>query len=592
MRKILIAFSLALNVLVLTSMAILWLTGGLWIAAPDNTDTPAVSGLFTPVAERLVQHGRWFTDRDRRIVMLRGGNLALPDSRWAPGKGVDNGTTPRLLAEQGFNGVRLLAFFSELMPEPGVIDPAYLERLRDAVAGYREAGVHVLLDFHQDEFGAKVGLRGFPDWATFSGGHVAQELPFPAGYFSDPAVQVAFDNFWGNNPVPGTDKGVQDLYIEGLVEVARVFRDEPAMLGIDVMNEPFPGSRCNQPDPSKADCPELEEELLGPFYDRMGMAIAAVAPELIVFVEPFMLQGALGLPINTPTPGRAPGRGLSYHNYGTLADIRRRVDRYALAAAERMDAAIINTEWGFTNDPEIWTAQAEEFDEHLISWLAWARGPFTPLIDPSLPASGNDNREATLRALARPYPKATAGTPEVLSFDQAGGVLEFGYRTLGPDGSRQDRGVTEIVMPPANFPNGYTVSVDGQAEVISSADATLLKVRAEPGADRVVIRARRKGELAPLADIVATENPYEFLAQPPRDKHDGRLSVDAMLGDLLADTRARGILEREVPDLVNSPQIGMGSQMSLRAIAGFVPEILDDATLERIDQALGDVSRD
>src|SRR5690606_8571146 len=107
--------------------------------------------------------------------------------------------------------------------------------------------------------------------------------PFPAGYFADPAVQAAFDNFWQNHPVPGTGKGVQDFYIDGLVAVARRFRDEPAVFGIDVMNEPFPGSRCNQPDPAVAHCPALDQQLLAPFYRRAGAAIAAVAPELIAF---------------------------------------------------------------------------------------------------------------------------------------------------------------------------------------------------------------------------------------------------------------------------------------------------------------------
>jgi len=66
------------------------------------------------------------------------------------------------------------------------------------------------------------------------------------GYFSDPAIHAAFDNFWRNHPVPGTGKGVQDLYIEGVAALAARFRDETAVFGIDLMNEAFPGSHCNQ----------------------------------------------------------------------------------------------------------------------------------------------------------------------------------------------------------------------------------------------------------------------------------------------------------------------------------------------------------
>lgn len=543
------------------------------------------------VPPKLDQSGRWLLDPEGRVVMIRGGNLQLPG---APGSKREamSPAVPRLLAQQGFNGVRLVIFFSELMPQPGRISESYLDAIVRDVAAYRDAGVHVLIDFHQDEYGAAVGVRGFPAWATFSGGHVPKRAPFPAGYFSDPAVQVAFDNFWKNHPVQGSgSKGVQDLYIDGLVAVARRFRDEPAVFGIDVMNEPFPGSRCNQPDPKTAHCPELEQALLAPFYQRAGAAIAAVAPDLIVFVEPFMLQGALGIPIDTPAPGTAR-RGLSYHQYGTLAEIRQRGNRHALASAERTQSAILNTEWGFTNDPAEWAAQAEELDALLIPWLAWARGPFAPLIDPALPVSGNDNREASLRALARPYPRVTAGTPLKLSFAGDTGTLDYEYAVIGPKGKRHPGGgITEIAMPRANYPAGYTVAVAvEQATVISGPDAPVLRLRAAPNAERIKVHAVRKGELPPLPEIVPTEDPYAFLNQQGVAKPaDGRLSTHSMLGDLLGDERARAILDREVPDLVRSPQVGMGSQMTLRALQPFVPQLLNEEALDEIDRALAEL---
>lgn len=542
------------------------------------------------VPPKLDQSGRWLLDPAGRVVMIRGANLLLPEAKGS-GPQPYSPAVPRLLAEQGFNGVRLVIFFSELMPAPGRIDTAYLDAIANEVAAYRKAGVFVLIDFHQDEFSAAVGVRGFPAWATFSNGHVPKRPPFPAGYFSDPAVHAAFDNFWKNHPVAGTGKGVQDLYIDGLVAVARRFRDEPTVFGIDVMNEPFPGSRCNQPDPKTAHCPELEQQLLAPFYQRAGAALAAVAPDLIVFVEPFMLQGALGIPIDTPAPG-AGKRGLSYHQYGTLAEIRQRGNRSALASAEKTQSAILNTEWGFTNDPAEWTAQADELDSQLIPWLAWARGPFAPLIDPALPTSGNDNREASLRALARPYPRATAGTPLKLSFAGDTGTLDYEYATTGSKGKRHPGGgITEIAMPKANYPAGYTVAVAAeQATVISKPDAPVLRLRAASKAERIKVHAVRKGELPPLPEIVATEDPYAFLNQQGGVKPaDGRLSTHSMLGDLLGDERARAILDREVPDLVRSPQIGMGSQMTLRALQPFVPELLNEAALDKIDRALAEL---
>lgn len=517
--------------------------------------------------------------------MLRGANLQLPGSDEGPA--APDAHTPQLMADQGFNGVRLVTFFSRVMPRPGVIDETYLAVIANAVADYRRAGVRVLLDFHQDEYNASIGVRGFPDWATFPGEHIPKKLPFPAGYFGDPAIQTAFDNFWTNHTVPATSRGVQDFYIDALTVVARRFRDDSTVFGIDIMNEPFPGTRCNQPDPTKANCPELERELLAPFYERAGKAIAAVAPETIVFVEPFMLQGALGIPMTTPPAGSSL-RGLSFHQYGTLAEIRKRGNIYALASAEKTGSAVLNTEWGFTNDPVEWAAQAQELDDLLVPWLAWARGPFAPIVDPDLPAAGNDNREATLRALARPYPRVTAGTPVRLEFDGHYGMLRYIFSTVGPDGRQQRGGLTEIVMPPANFPNGYTLTIDErQLQVVSKADARVLQVRTRLPSKEVVLVATRKGQLSPLPPIVATADPYTFLAsQAQAGQKSGALSTQSLLGDLLGDPRARAILERELPDLIASPQIGMGSQMSLRALQQFVPSMLTNEALDRIDQAL------
>jgi len=557
----------------------------LWLAAAG----PLCAGERLP---RLDQHGRWLLDDAGRIVMLRGGNLQLP-GHGDPGRsdGAANAETPRKFAEQGFNAVRLVLLFDRLMPEPGGVDQQYLDEIARAVAAYREVGVYVLLDVHQDEYGPAVGVRGLPAWATFAGGREPKRLPFPAGYFSDPAVQVAFDNFWRNHPVPGTGKGVQDLYIDGVAALAARFRDEPAVFGIDLMNEPFPGSRCNQPDPVSANCPELEQELLAPFYARAGDAIARVAPQTIVFVEPFMLQGALGIPMGTPPPGARAKRGLSFHQYGTFAEIRRRGNHYALKSALATGSAPLNTEWGFTNDPEQWIAQAEEFDALLIPWLAWARGPFAPIVDEGMPAAGNDNREATLRALARPYPRATAGTPLSLAFDGTSGTLEFSYSTSPPDGRVLTSEVTEIVMPAPNFPSGYTAVIRGDgASVISTPDAPVLLVRTKTGSSNVSIRAARKGQLPQLPPIVATIDPYAHL-QAGAGGHSTReaaLSTSSMVSDLLGDPRARAILQREAPDLVTSPQIAMGAQMTLRGLQPFVPQMLSDEVLERIDRALAE----
>lgn len=641
------------------------LTAAFLLLSLSTVAAPLAAKTAAPV-DRIAQAERWFVDELERVVILRGGNVTLPaldpakptDPRWSP-------DTPRRMAEQGFNSVRLVIFFSGVMPKPGVLDEGYIDRIGRVVAAYKAAGIHVMIDFHQDQYGALVGVRGMPDWAVFSDGHNRMPgVEFPVGYFRDPAVQRSFDNFWANHPVPGTGKGVQDLYVDGLAAVARRFRDEPAVIGIDVMNEPATGSLCAQPDPVQSNCPELEERLLRPFYEKAAAAIGRAAPKMIVFTEPFMLQGALGTPINTPITGAAGRRGFSFHNYGPVKATRDRVNDGATAHAIRSKAAIINTEWGFSNDPLEIRSQAADFDSRHISWLAWTRGAFEALVDPSLPDRGNGNRMALLRAYARPYPQATAGTPLSLEFDGDRGVLTYRYSTTSPTGRKLRSNETEIRIPPANFPAGYRVTVAG-GTVSSAAGSALVRIRNQSGARYVVVTISRVGDLPPVAalpdrrddplrdlppippgpltrasllgHIVGTEGgravldrevpgmltgmshvhgwakmtlsgvqqfaPAVLTAEklasidaelakldvrpgPLRAAAEEVLSIDSLVSDLLADPRARAVLEREVPGLATSHQQGLFPQTRLRNLQPVMPEILTKDALTRVEAAL------
>jgi endoglycosylceramidase len=66
----------------------------------------------------------------------------------------------------------------------------------------------------------------------------------------------------------------------------------------------------------------------------------------------------------------------------------------------------------------------------------------------------------------------------------------------------------------------------------------------------------------------------------------GRLSIDSLTSDLIADPRARAILDREAPGLTSSSKQGLFPQTRLRNLQPELPEILTPKALERIEQAL------
>ena len=70
--------------------------------------------------------------------------------------------------------------------------------------------------------------------------------------------------------------------------------------------------------------------------------------------------------------------------------------------------------------------------------------------DPADMSSGG----RALRALLRPYPKATAGEPTRLSFEMNGRIFEYEFRHIP-----LVKAPTEIFVPRLQYPDGYNVQV-------------------------------------------------------------------------------------------------------------------------------------
>jgi hypothetical protein len=67
-------------------------------------------------------------------------------------------------------------------------------------------------------------------------------------------------------------------------------------------------------------------------------------------------------------------------------------------------------------------------------------------------------------------------------------------------------------------------------------------------------------------------------------------SADTPIGDLLDDPRAKAILTKYLPEVVNSDQIEMARAMSLKAIQSYAPDQISDAKLAEIDAELARLS--
>ncbi len=459
---------------------------------------------------RLGHVGRWITDGERRVIVLHGFNIVNKLPPYDPAAIGFDRRHAAFLREHGFNTIRLGLIWKAIEPEPGVYDDGYLDRIAATVDALGAAGVHVLLDFHQDMLNERYNGQGFPDWAALDDGiRPWPDVGFPGNYAVMRALWRAYDHFWRNDPGPG-GIGLQDRYAQAWRHVAERFSAHEAVFGYDIFNEPFPGSavvRSVRPG-GNADF----DQLLSAFTRRVMRAIRAVDRRRLVFYEPSAL-----FDYGVDTRHEATGdenAGFSFHAYciaaspgmpglrGPLQDAacgkqERRVFALADRHAGRNDEALLLSEFGASDDVRLVKRVADIADERMISWQYWAywnrdpccERPHEGLVhDLGRPPDGDNLKQEKLDALARPFPRAVAGTPLRFRFDPDAHAFELLYSTARPGGGRFDAGTeTEVFLPPRRFGRGYEVEIGG-AEVASEPDAPLLRLRSVAGAGRVALR--------------------------------------------------------------------------------------------------------
>jgi endoglycosylceramidase len=430
--------------------------------------------------------GRWFVDALGRVVLLHGVNMVSKQAPYYPaffGFGADDA---EFLAAEGFNAFRLGVDFRGLMPTPGVVETTYIDRLAETVAALTEHGIFVLMDFHQDGFAPMFNGNGFPDWMAITDGLPnPPDAVFPAYYIQNPAMQRAFENFWANRAGPN-GVGLQEYFVQGVEAIVARFAGEPLVLGTELMNEPWPGANWPPCVMLGVGCPDMEQQLLGPFYHRATEAARRIAPDQFVFVEPFVLFNFGQGP--TSVPGTEAGRALSFHSYALDVAGEEAVVAYAIDAATRDAAPLLLTEFGASVDPVLLNRLTTEMERGIVPWMFWSYDG--EVIGNLQQPAGPDNlrSSAAFDALVRPYPIATTGTPTEIVFDPTDSVFHFTYDTKSPAGvSYASNALTVISVPCRHYPVGYEVEVEG-AVVTSPANAPLLTLRNVPDAMHVSVQ--------------------------------------------------------------------------------------------------------
>jgi len=193
-----------------------------------------------PSAGFVSVDGTSFRDQHQRELILNGINLIIKDASQGYLCGMEKKEFKQI-SDWGFNVIRLGIIWDGLEPEPGVYNDSMFLCLDERISWAKEYGLYVLLDMHQDLYSVQFS-DGAPEWAT-----ITDDQPHYTGavwsdaYLISPAVQTAFDNFW-NNTTASDGVGIQDHYALLWKYIAERYADEAAVIGYDIMNEPFIGS--------------------------------------------------------------------------------------------------------------------------------------------------------------------------------------------------------------------------------------------------------------------------------------------------------------------------------------------------------------
>lgn len=439
------------------------------------------------------------------------------------------------LSKMGFNLVRLGLTWDSIEPEPGKYNEENLDKIQKVADLCEKYGIYFYLDMHQDLYSGapKTAGDGAPEWACITEG--AKFMPtrfvWAEGYFWGKAVHKAFDNFWANKEYNGIP--LQTYYCNMWKHVAERFKDHPALFGFDLLNEPFPGTdggkvfrklilkvaktvitdkRCKKlwmikqllsgnaikalepfDDPSLfRKVTSAGDELIrkfdtgyySRFINKTAQAVREVTDNGIIIMENSYYSN-LGIPYSAPAVNyngvREKNLCFAPHAYDLMVDTP--AYKYASnsrvgsifdehrRSQERLDVPLIVGEWGGQSEGTDWLYHInyllDKFDGYQWGQTYWAY--YDGLLDNPI-----------MSCLIRTSPIAVCGDIISYGLDRESNKFSLEYN--------QDKNYdlpTEIYIH--KTPERIECDAEYTVENISESDASILKIKSNPGKHKVTV---------------------------------------------------------------------------------------------------------
>ncbi|WP_298441332.1 cellulase family glycosylhydrolase [Gordonia sp. (in: high G+C Gram-positive bacteria)] len=440
----------------------------------------------TPLSQ-LTARGGAIVDAQGRTVLLHGVNNVDKEPPYVQ---LNDGFTltendAQYLADQGLNVVRLGVSFDGLMPERGRIDHAFIDRIVAVVDLLAAKGIYTLIDNHQDGLSSIWGGNGFPAWSLTARPAGWEPNPgFPL-YYLMPSMNQGWDEVWSNK------NGVIDYLGTALAAVADAVKGKPGVAGIELFNEPWPGTAALTCFP--VGCPLFDQQyqsVMNKLTTRIQAANPAVpvwwepnvtwnqlmpsylglskiaSPNVVISPHDYCIPSQLGIYLGLPEQLRSLCPLQHDHTWSNIDLVKARTRR-----------PVVVTEFGDI-DPTVIGNTVTRADERMAGWIYWHL------------SSGQRFGADVAKHLVRTYPQATAGAPLSMAYDEDTGAFRYTY---GPN--RATSAPTAIAVPALHYRGHPAITVDG-GSVVGPTDGPTVSIKAD-GAGPVTVNIVAGGTASP-----------------------------------------------------------------------------------------------
>ena len=225
-------------------------------------------------------------DDSGRVRVFHGVNFVRKEPPWYHEELLSS-SYAKDLRDWGLNVVRLGTMWSGMEPREGYYDMEYVDKLMKIVTNFRDEGIFVILDMHQDVASKEfMTYDGFPSWLVEKLRQGAErKFPWPlarienwfCGYITYETGHV-FQGLYDNRA------GAGDAMARVWGVIASEFKDFDNVLGYNILNEPWAGNVYK--DGSLILPAEVGRKNLAPLYEKINTAIRKVDRETLLFWEP------------------------------------------------------------------------------------------------------------------------------------------------------------------------------------------------------------------------------------------------------------------------------------------------------------------